>query len=816
MWLIILLVMAALAVTLLYRGRPYLAWVLPGVLGLVAWRWGGVTSPFFFGLVTVLFAALALVFGVPSLRRSLVTARLVKPMAAFLPRLSDTERQALEAGTVWWDRDLFSGKPDWNKLAAFVPKPLSPEERAFLNGPVETLCSLVDDWRARREGDLPPEAWRTMKEQGFFGMIIPREYGGLGFSAAAHSAVVTKVASRSVAAAVTVMVPNSLGPAELLLHYGTDEQKQYYLPRLARGEEVPCFALTEPAAGSDAAAGRSFGVVTRGMFRGKEVLGMRLTWEKRYATLAPVATVIGLAFHLHDPERLLGGKEDVGITCALVPADLPGVETGPRHDPLGVPFLNGPTRGKDVFVPVDFIIGGPRMAGQGWRMLMESLAAGRSLSLPALACGAAEMATRVGGGYAGVREQFHLPIGAFEGIQERLARIGGLTYLMNATRRLTAGAVDAGEKPSVLSAVVKAYLTEFMRITVNDAMDVTAGAGISRGPRNMLAGAYTALPIGVTVEGANILTRSLIILAQGAIRCHPYVLEELEALGERDTARFDRALFGHMGFVLTNAARAFVLALTRSYPARPPLGGKLHPYFGHLARASAAFALLTDVSMATLGGALKRKEMLTGRMADALAWTYIGSATLKQFMDDGHPAEDLPFARWALDKALFEIQTALRAVVDNYPVRGLRWILRAILFPCGATYRPPDDALSRRVAREIVGAAPGRFRLAGDIYVPPPEEPGLGALEETVRKVAAAEPALQKLKQAVRARRVGKGPRLQQVEVARQQGILTDEEARQIREAEEARENIIQVDEFPPEFFRRGRDEQDTRASHAR
>ncbi len=514
-------VLVVLSLTLLYRGRGYWAWLIPGGLALVAWWLDGVSSPTPFRVVVGVFAGLAVVVGVPALRRALVSRWVMRLIGPFLPRIGETERIALDAGTVWWDRDLFSGNPDWQKLLAFTPRGLSEQERAFLDGPVEELCAMLNEWEVVGARDLPPRVWDFIKQHRFFGMIIPDEYGGLGFSAAGHSAVVVKVASRSVTAAVTVMVPNSLGPAELLLQYGTEEQKRHYLPRLATGVEVPCFALTGPEAGSDAAATQSEGIVCRGIFRGEDVLGMRLHWRKRYITLGPVATVIGLAFRLRDPNGLLGGKEDLGITCALIPADLPGIEIGARHDPMGVPIQNGPNCGQAVFVPLDYIIGGREMAGHGWRMLMESLAVGRSISLPALAVASAEVATRVVGAYATVREQFDTPIGRFEGIEEPLARIGGMTYLMNAARTLTAGAVDAGERPAVLSAIVKVYLTEGMRQVVNDAMDIRAGAAICRGPRNILALVYQAVPIGITVEGANILTRSMIIYGQGAIRGHP-------------------------------------------------------------------------------------------------------------------------------------------------------------------------------------------------------------------------------------------------------------------------------------------------------
>jgi acyl-CoA dehydrogenase len=800
MWLIVLIVMLAVGLFFLYRGRAFPAWAVPVAIWLVVWRVSG-HLPFLFWVTATVFVALAVLFGIPTIRQRLVTPPLMRAMAGYLPRISDTEKLALEAGTVWWDGDLFSGRPNWSKLLDFEPRPLSAEEQAFLDGPVTELCGMIDDWEAHRTGDLPAAVWDYMKSHGFFGMIIPTEHGGLGFSAAAHSAVITRIGSRSVAGAVTVMVPNSLGPAELLLHYGTEDQKRHYLPRLARGEEIPCFALTEPAAGSDAASGKSRGRVCRGVFDGEEVLGMRLDWEKRYATLAPVATVIGLAFTLHDPEHLLGEVENLGITCALIPADLPGVETGRRHDPLGVPFLNGPTTGTDVFVPLDFIIGGPEMAGQGWRMLMESLAAGRSISLPALSAGAAEVSARVTGAYATVREQFNVPIAAFEGIEERLTRIGGLTYLMNAARGLTAAAVDAGEKPSVLSALMKAYMTEFMRIAVNDGMDVLGGAGISRGHRNMLAAGYMALPIGITVEGANILSRSLIIFGQGAIRCHPYVLEEIHAVETHDLGRFDRALFGHMGFVLSNCFRAWVLGLTGSRPARPRRRGPLEDYVAELSRMSAAFTFMADVTMAVLGGALKRKEMLSGRMADALAWMYFGSAVIKRFEDEGRPAADLPFARWGLTKALYEIETALSEFLRNFPSPWVRRFVRWSIFPLGTHHHPPNDRLRREVASALVFGGEGRLRLTPDMYIPPPEEPGLGFLEAALAKVLRARPLERKLHEAVRRGRLARADRPALVKAGLASGVITEEEARWVLEAEAARNEVIQVDDFGPEYF---------------
>ncbi len=796
------LLLVILAVTLLYQGRAFWAWLAPVVLTLAWWRVSGVESVALFVGLTGGFGALAIVFGVPAIRRWLVSTWVIRLIRPMLPRMGDTERIALEAGTVWWDGDLFSGNPDWKKLLAFEPRGLSERERAFLDGPVEELCAMAKEWEIVQAGDLPSELWDFIKRHRFLGMIIPESYGGLEFSAAAHSAVITKLASRSVTTAVTIMVPNSLGPAELLLHYGTDEQKNHYLPRLAKGEEIPCFALTGPEAGSDAAATQSIGIVCRGTFQGEEVLGLRLNWRKRYITLGPIATVIGLAFRLLDPDRLLGGEKDLGITCALIPADCPGIDIGARHDAMGVPFHNGPNCGYDVFVPLDYIIGGRKMAGQGWRMLMESLAAGRSISLPSLAAASAQLATRLVGAYATVREQFDTPIGRFEGIEEPLARIGALTYVMNAARTLTAGAVDAGEKPAVLSAIVKAYLTEGMRRVVIDAMDIRAGAAICRGPRNILAHAYQAVPIGITVEGANILTRSMIIYGQGAIRSHPYVQDEMRAVAEGDVARFDRAFFGHMGFVASNTVRALLLGITNGRLRRPPVRGKVKHFFGRLTQMSAAFALVSDAAMATLGGKLKRREKISGRLADALAWMYLASAALKRYIDDGQPARDLPFVECACVDALYEIQTALVGTLNNFPNRPVAWLLRALVFPFGPRYRPSSDKLGAAVARGLLENREARLHLTADMYVPPPDEPGLGRLEAALNHAVAALKVETKIRDAVRAGLLDKAPGEILLHQAAAAGIITEDERQQVLDAEDIRDEVIQVDAFDPETFR--------------
>jgi acyl-CoA dehydrogenase len=571
--------------------------------------------------------ALAVVLGVPSIRKNTVSRAVMETMnkLGFLPKISQTERTAIESGTVWVDGDLFSGKPDFKKLLREPYPELTAEEQAFLDGPVEEVCRMTSDWEIFQKKGLPPHIWDYLKRERFFGVIIPKEYGGLGFSALANSAIVAKLGARSQVLGITVMVPNSLGPAELLIHYGTEEQKEYYLPRLAVGEEIPCFALTEPQAGSDAGAISSHGTVFRG---DDDQLYLRLNWRKRYITLAAVSTVIGMAFQLRDPENLLGRGEKLGITCALIPSNTAGVELGRRHDPLGVPFWNCPTDGHDVVVPIDAIIGGVNGAGKGWRMLMESLAAGRGISLPATATGGAKFAYRVTGAHSAVRRQFGLSIGKFEGIHEPLARIGGMTYVLEAARRYTCGGIDKGAKPAVVTAMMKYYTTEMGRQIVNDGMDVLAGNAISKGPRNALAAGYIGTPIAITVEGANILTRTLMIFGQGAIRCHPWVLKEVEALESGDLDGFDRAFWGHIVHVMSNAARSVGYSLTRGAIASSPVSGPAAPYYKKLAWASASFALLADIALGSLGGNLKRKEMLTGRFADIFAWMYLANATL--------------------------------------------------------------------------------------------------------------------------------------------------------------------------------------------
>jgi acyl-CoA dehydrogenase len=795
-WLALALI-ALLGAT--FAGRPYLAWVSGAAFALLGWATSGPASWLVFGAAVLLTAGAAALFGVTRWRRRFITRQLMPQIAKLLPRLGETERVALEAGTVGFDGELFSGAPDFRTLFDFRPRALSEKEKAFLAGPVEDLCHRLDDWTITREGDLPEEIWQQLRRERFFGLIIPESHDGLGFSAQGHAAVVTKLASRSVTAAVTVMVPNSLGPAELLLHYGTEAQQSHYLPRLARGEEIPCFALTGPEAGSDAAATQSEGIVCRDRWQGQEVLGIRLHWRKRYITLAPVATLIGLAFRLRDPDGLLGDRDDLGITCALVPADLPGVEIGLRHDPMGVPFQNGPTTGEDVFVPIDAIIGGREGAGQGWKMLMECLSAGRSISLPSVSVAGAKLSARVASAYAMVREQFDTPIGRFEGVEEPLARIAGLTYAIDATRGLTAQAVDAGEKPAVLSAIAKAWCTEAMRDIVNDAMDIRAGAAIMRGPRNMLARVYATIPIGITVEGANILTRSMIIYGQGAIRCHPFALEEMHAVEANDLGRFDRAFFGHLGFVATTAARALLLSLSRGHLARNAPGrGFPRRACQRLSRGSAAFALVSDAAMATLGGRLKRREKITGRLADALAWLYLGSAVIKRFHDDGEPEGERPFAEWALEHALAEVDAALAGVLRNLPARPVAWLLAALVFPLGRRERGPNDALGSAVARTLLEDESAREALTSGIFLPADDEAGLGRLEAALREARPALVVEAKLRRAVAEGRLDRAPGDLLAAAGLAAGIVTEDEIAQLEIAASARDEAIRVDAFDP------------------
>ncbi|HET7061815.1 MAG TPA: acyl-CoA dehydrogenase, partial [Nitrosospira sp.] len=697
---------------------------------------------------------------------------------------------------------------NWNKLLAYPKPKLSAEEKAFLNGSVEQLCAMLDEWHITRDlHDLPPQAWQFIKENGFFGMIIPKQYGGLGFSALAHSEVVMKISSRSGTAAVSIMVPNSLGPAELLLQYGTEEQKNYYLPRLAKGLEIPCFALTGPEAGSDAGSIPDTGIVCYGEFNGDpHVLGMRVTWEKRYITLGPIATLLGLAFKLRDPDGLLEGKEDLGITLALIPTRTPGVNIGRRHFPLDAAFQNGPNSGKDVFIPMDWVIGGREGIGSGWRMLMNCLAAGRSISLPATGTGGAKLATRVSGAYGRVRVQFKTPIGRFEGVEEVLARLGGNTYMMDAARVMTAGAVDMGEKPSVISAIVKYHLTERGRQAINDAMDIQGGKGICMGPSNYLGRGYQQIPVSITVEGANILTRNMIIFGQGAIRCHPYILAEIQAANdvniERGQVKFDEALAGHAVFTVGNGFRALLHGLSGASLASAPgsAGPETQVYYSQLTRFSAAFAFLADISMLVLGGSLKRKERLSARLGDILSMLYLCSATLKRFNDDGRPAADLPLLRWSLQDALFRMQEAFDGVLENFPVRTFaKGLLRFVVFPLGKPFSPPSDDLGHKVATAVMTAGEARDRLTSGIYTPAsPDEP-LNVLEQALQCAVVSEAVEAKLRAAVKTGQISAHAD-DKIAEALKQRVITQAELELIGKMKTLRRRVISVDDFPPDF----------------
>jgi acyl-CoA dehydrogenase len=800
--LLVIVVAVAVVWTLAYFRAPLLVWTAIAAAVLVAlYVLLAPSRPVAIAVAVPLFA-IALILNFPPLRRVLLSARILKIFRGIMPAMSDTEREALEAGTVWWEAELFAGAPRWKKLFELRAPTLSPDEQAFLDGPVEQLCGMIDDYRVTAElKDLSPEVWRFIREKGFFGMIIPKTYGGLEFSALGHSSVVMKIASRSTTAAVTVMVPNSLGPAELLLHYGTEEQKNHYLPRLARGDEIPCFALTSPDAGSDAGSIPDRGIVCRGEFGGrKDVLGMRVTWDKRYITLGPVATVLGVAFRLFDPEHLLGENPDVGITLALIPTSTPGVQIGTRHDPLSIPFQTGPTFGKDVFIPMEWVIGGRERAGQGWRMLMDCLAAGRSISLPALSTGAGKLDSRATGAYARIRKQFKVPIGKFEAIEEALARIAGQTYMMDAARTLTARAVDLGEKPSVASAIVKYQLTEHMRRVVNDAMDIHGGSGICLGPRNFIGRAYQGVPISITVEGANMLTRALIVYGQGAVRCHPYVLAEMQAVADDNQRRalknFDRAFFGHLGFTISSAFRALWLGLTDGRFARVPVSGPARRYCQQLTRVSAVFAFVSDMAMLTLGGALKRKEKISGRFADVLSFMYLASAVVKRFEDEGRPEADVALMRWAAQYCIHQAEKALVVILKNFPNRVLASAIGALVFPAGRYYTAPTDAMGHTVAKLLLEPSDTRDRLTTGIYIPRDPKDSIGRVEDALPKVIAAEALERKLYQLVDDNPMLHGDFTAQVDMAVRQGILTAGEADTVRAAQAARREVVAVDHF--------------------
>ncbi len=802
LWILVLVVGVAYLAHRRTAPLPALGVVAVYLLAMGAWS----HAPGWLLLIFwVLIAVIAVPLLLPDLRRQYFTKPLFSWFQKVLPPMSETERDAIDAGTVWWDGELFSGRPDWDKLLAYPKAQLTEEEQAFIDGPTEELCAMVSDWEIGQAMDLPPAAWEHIKTHGFFALIIPKEYGGKGFSAYAHSQVAMKLATRSGDLASTVMVPNSLGPAELLLHYGTEEQRNHYLPRLARGDDIPCFALTGPLAGSDAGAMPDTGVICKVEWEGQETLGLRLNWEKRYITLGPIATLLGLAFKAYDPDHLLGDEADLGISLALIPTDTPGVEIGRRHLPLGAAFMNGPNSGKDVFIPLDYLIGGQDMLGKGWMMLMNCLSVGRSISLPAVGTGAAKFTSLVTGQYAQVREQFNVPLSAFEGIQEALARIGGNAWLMDSARMLTANAVDLGEKPSVLSAILKYHLTERGRECISHAMDVHGGKGIIMGPNNYLGRSWQGAPIFITVEGANILSRNLMIFGQGAIRCHPFVLKEMALAGreDRDQAlkEFDGLLMQHIGFAVSNAASTLVLNLGIGHFEKAPGNRLSQGYFRALNRQAAAFALLADLSMMLLGGELKRRERLSARLGDVLSHMYLASAALKRYHDLDSPDHLEPLFTWAMEESLGESERALDELLSNFPNKVLGCLLRVIVFPFGRRHTGPSDALDAEVAA-VIGRAKGDptlEELLAGCYRPQSAEDPVGALQHAYDLLGASHGLQKKLHTALKSGQIKPGAGEHAIDAALNAGVLQPAEAQTLRNAEAARRKVIDVDDFNKE-----------------
>ncbi|MCS3727674.1 acyl-CoA dehydrogenase [Bradyrhizobium betae] len=728
-----------------------------------------------------------------SFRRDTITKPIFSWARGVLPAMSDTEREALEAGDVWWDADLFTGNPDWSKLLKIAPAKLTDEEQAFLNGPVDALCTMLDEWKIFWEWrDLPQDVWAFIKREKFFGMIIPKEFGGLGFSPYAHSEVVRKISTRSIAAAVTVMVPNSLGPGELLMRFGTKEQQERWLPRLADGRDIPCFGLTSPEAGSDAASMVDTGIICKGTFEGREVVGLKLNWHKRYITLGPVATLLGLAFKAYDPDHLVGNEEELGITVALIPTHLPGVEIGHRHLPSMQVFQNGPNRGRDVFIPLDYVIGGQERLGQGWKMLMTALAAGRGISLPSLSAAGAVYAARTTGAYARIREQFGISISKFEGVEEPLARIVATAYQLDAARRLTCAALNAGVHPAVISGIMKLHATERMRTAVDDAMDIHGGKAVIDGPQNYLGNLHRAVPVGITVEGANILTRNLIVFGQGAIRAHPYLLAEMTALADTDRDRgltaFDKAFWKHVGHSFETLLRAFGRSWTFGAFAPAPNAGDATPFYRQLSRYSAAFALCADMALLTLGGALKRKEMLSARFGDILSELYLLSAALKRWQDEGRQKDDFAVLQWCMASGFKTIENRLAEILANLPNRFVAGFLKLVIQPFGARVLGPSDRVVHQCAGIVLEPSAARERLTPDLaHVD--DDGGFARLERAFKLVTGTDAIAKRMRAA----------HVRDWKDAVAKGVITQAEGEQLAEAHEAVTKVIEVDDFAPE-----------------
>ena len=795
--LLMFLFILGISLILAYVNASSSVWSIGLLLAMLVFSIVSHVSTFVLIIAWLFIIGLVVVLKHNEFRKRLLTKPVFKLFRSQIPTMSQTEQDALEAGDIGWEAALFNGQLDWEKLKQYRPQ-LSEEEQAYLDGPVEELCRMIDDWQITNQlHDLPKEVWDYIRQKKFFCMIIPKENGGLGFSAQGHSAVVIKLASRSITAAVTVMVPNSLGPGQLLLKYGTEAQKTHYLPRLVSGEDIPCFALTAPEAGSDAAGMTDNGVVCRQTFNGEDnVLGIRLNWSKRYITLGPVATLLGLAFKLYDPEHLLGqtedNKEEIGITLALIPTDTAGIEIGRRHMPGANPFQNGPNRGKDVFIPIDWIIGGPEYAGKGWRMLVECLSEGRGISLPSLSVSAAKLAGHTTTAYARVRQQFRNPIAQFEGVEEVLARIAGKTYLMESARQLTLSVLDQGTVPSVATAIVKYHLTEMMREIINDAMDVHGGKGIMLGPTNYLMRIYQALPISITVEGANILTRNMIIFGQGAIRCHPCLMDEILAANEGETGldKFDQTITKHITHIIGSCSRALLLGITRGYLAKGNAEKRI------LSRLSAAFAFSTELVLMIVGGSLKRRERISARLGDALSYLYLGTAAIAQFENNDCPDDERPIVKWAVHYSAYKTQEALSALADNLPLwAGI--ILKLICFPLGRSYHLPTDKLDHQVSETVLKPGAARDRLIAGIYLPDTEDQAIYQLNNAFNLAVACETAEQKIKQARR-----NGVLVDDdIDAALAADVIDTEEAETLRAASEARMKVIEVDHFAPEEY---------------
>ncbi|MGR5146320.1 acyl-CoA dehydrogenase [Photobacterium alginatilyticum] len=745
-----------------------------------------------------------------NMRKRYLSDPAFKMFKKVLPPLSDTEREAMEAGSVWWDGELFSGSPNWNTLLNYPKPSLSDEEQAFIDTKLKTLLDMLDDYQIVQEDrDLPPDVWEYLRKEKFFSLIIGKEYGGLNFSAHANSTIVTSIATRSLSAAVCVMVPNSLGPGELLSHYGTKDQKDYWLPRLAHGDDIPCFALTGPEAGSDAGGIPDKGLVCYGEYQGEEVLGIRVSWNKRYITLAPVATVLGLAFKLHDPDGLIGDKTDIGITCALIPADHPGVEIGERHDPLNLAFMNGPTRGEDVFIPMDWVIGGQDYVGRGWRMLVECLSAGRGISLPALGTAVGHLTAKTTGAYAYVRKQFGMSIGNFEGVAQAMGRIGGYTYMLEASRTLTTSSLDMGEKPGIVTAIAKYHMTEMARTILNDAMDIHAGRAIQLGPMNYLGHHYFGMPVAITVEGANILTRNLMIFGQGATRCHPYVLSEMEAAANPDAEQgakeFDKLLSKHIGFAIGNVSKSLLNAFSGSRFNRAPVSGETADYYRHLARMSRALAVAADFAMLSLGGELKRRELVSARLGDVLSHLYLASATLKRFEDEGRQQDDLPMVHYALQHCLHQCGVAFDEVLSNFPRKGVGRLLRTLLFPLGIRYQAPKDEITVKIAELLMTPGAHRERLTHMCYIGEKESDPVAIMERAFIAMHGVKDIERKLAKATKSGEIPRKVSLtEKLQIALSAGIVTDQDVEKMHNADQLRQKAIQVDHFAAAQFKKG------------